>query len=55
MSLRAMELPEERMGGSLRFRFGRFNPEAEVRAIAVVSKTISKLRKFNAGPLTVRA
>lgn len=54
--LRAMELSEERMGGSLRCSFGRFNTEAEVeKAIAVVSKTISKLRKFNAAPQTAQA
>lgn len=43
--LRAMHLSEERMRGSLRFSFGRFNSDAAVdAAIAAVSHVVTKLR-----------
>ncbi|MDQ2918330.1 MAG: aminotransferase class V-fold PLP-dependent enzyme, partial [Verrucomicrobiota bacterium] len=43
--LRAMNLSEERLRGSLRFSFGRFNTDADLeKAIAVVPRIIAKLR-----------
>ncbi len=45
--LRAMNVPDERVRGSLRFSFGRFNSDAQVdRAIAIVPKLIDKLRSL---------
>jgi cysteine desulfurase len=47
--LRAMNLGEERIRGSLRFSFSRFNTEADVdRALAIVPRTIAKLRAMSA-------
>ena len=53
--LRAMNLGEERARGSLRFSFGRFNPESDLdRAIEIVPQVIDKLRgllsPISAGP-----
>jgi cysteine desulfurase len=46
--LRAMKLSDERVRGSLRFSFGRFNTDAEVdRAIETVPKVINKLRQLS--------
>jgi len=43
--LRAMKLPDERVRGSLRFSFGRFNGDEDVeRAIETVPKIIEQLR-----------
>ncbi|SRR5712692_1994571 len=48
--LRAMNLGEERARGSLRFSFGRFNPESDVdRTIEIVPKVIEKLRGLSSG------
>ena len=47
--LRAMNLPEDRQKGSLRFSFGRFNSEADVdRAIDAIPQVITKLRRLSA-------
>jgi len=49
--LRAMKLSEDRLRGSLRFSFGRFNAEAEVeKAITILRQTIGKLRRLCASP-----
>jgi cysteine desulfurase len=46
--LRAMKVSEESARGSLRFSFGRFNPENDVdRAIEIVPKVIEKLRTLS--------
>ena len=46
--LRAMNLSEERLRGSLRFSFGRFNTEAEVdRALEIVPRVIARLRAMS--------
>ncbi len=43
--LRAMNLSEERLRGSLRFSFGRFNTETEVdRALEIIPRALAKLR-----------
>jgi cysteine desulfurase len=40
-----MNLPGERMRGSMRFSFGRFNTEADVdKALEIIPAVISKLR-----------
>jgi len=40
-----MYLNEDRARGSLRFSFGRFNPEMDVdRAVEIMPKVIDKLR-----------
>lgn len=50
--LRAMSLPEERMRGSMRFSFGRFNTDADVdKALEIIPAVISKLRSM--APATV--
>jgi cysteine desulfurase len=46
--LRAMKLHPDRVQGSIRFSFGRFNSEADVeRAGRIVSEVISKLRRLS--------
>jgi cysteine desulfurase len=46
--LRAMNLSEERLRGSLRFSFGRFNTEAEVdKALTIVPRVMAKLRAMS--------
>ena len=46
--LRAMALPDERIRGSLRFSFGRFNTDADVDyAIETVTRVVSKLRTMS--------
>ena len=46
--LRAMKLDAERIRGSMRFSFGRFNTETEVdKALDVVPEVISKLRRLS--------
>jgi cysteine desulfurase len=51
--LRAMKLGEERARGSLRFSFGRFNPESDVdRAIEINPKVIAKLRALSSSSST---
>lgn len=48
--LRAMKLPEERIRGSLRFSFGRFNTGSEVdHALETLPAVIGKLRGLTAG------
>ena len=48
--LRAMALSEERIRGSLRFSFSRFNTDAEVdRALEIIPRVISKLRGLASG------
>jgi cysteine desulfurase len=43
--LRAMGLSDERIRGSIRFSFGRFNTEADVdRALDIIPRAINKLR-----------
>ena len=50
--LRAMNLPPERLRGSMRFSFGRFNTEADVdKALDIISGVIAKLRAMS--PATV--
>jgi cysteine desulfurase len=40
-----MNLPAERMRGSMRFSFGRFNTDADVdKALEIIPAVISKLR-----------
>jgi len=49
--LRAMALSDERIRGSLRFSFGRFNTDAEVDyALESVSRVVSKLRAMSSPP-----
>jgi len=46
--LRAMNLGEDAIRGSLRFSFGRFNTEAEVdEALEIVPRVVSKLRAMS--------
>jgi cysteine desulfurase len=46
--LRAMNLPPERMGGSMRFSFGRFNSDADVdKALEIIPAVIAKLRAMS--------
>jgi cysteine desulfurase len=50
--LRAMNLPAERMQGSMRFSFGRFNTDADVdKALEIIPAVIAKLRAMS--PATV--
>jgi len=50
--LRAMNLAAERLRGSMRFSFGRFNTDAEVdQALEIIPAVISKLRAMS--PATV--
>jgi cysteine desulfurase len=50
--LRAMNLARERLRGSMRFSFGRFNTEAEVvQALDIIPAVISKLRAMS--PATI--
>ena len=52
--LRAMGLSAERMRGSMRFSFGRFNTEADVdRALEIVPRAIAQLRQMSAAPAAV--
>ncbi|MEP6821126.1 MAG: cysteine desulfurase NifS [Chthoniobacterales bacterium] len=54
--LRAMNLSEERLRGSLRFSFGRFNTETEVdRALEIVPRAIAKLRALSPRTAVVSA
>ncbi|HEV3408813.1 MAG TPA: aminotransferase class V-fold PLP-dependent enzyme [Chthoniobacterales bacterium] len=47
--LRAMNLSEERLRGSVRFSLGRFNTEADVdRALEIIPRVIGKLRAMSA-------
>jgi cysteine desulfurase len=46
--LKAMQIPEERARGTLRFSFGRFNSEAEVKgAVTAVAQVTNKLRQIH--------
>ena len=46
--LRAMQLDEERLRGSIRFSLGRFNTEAEIdRALEIIPRVIGKLRAMS--------
>jgi cysteine desulfurase len=46
--LRAMKLDSDRMRGSMRFSFGRFNTEAEVdKAVEIIPTIIAKLRQLS--------
>lgn len=48
--LRAMNLSPERMRGSMRFSFGRFNTEADVdKALEIIPGVISRLRELSPG------
>jgi cysteine desulfurase len=50
--LRAMSLPPERLRGSMRFSFGRFNTDVDVdKALDIIPAVISKLRDM--APATV--
>jgi cysteine desulfurase len=50
--LRAMNLAAERLRGSMRFSFGRFNTEAEVdQALEIIPTVISKLRAMSPAPV----
>jgi cysteine desulfurase len=47
--LQAMNLPDERIRGSLRFSFGRFNREEEVECAAgLIASAVGKLRQLSA-------
>lgn len=49
--LRAMQLPDERLRGSLRFSFGRFTTDCDVdRALEIIPRVISQLRKLAQPP-----
>jgi cysteine desulfurase len=51
--LRAMNLPADRMRGSMRFSFGRFNTDAEVdKALDIIPAVISKLRTMSSAPVS---
>jgi cysteine desulfurase len=51
--LRAMNLPADRMRGSMRFSFGRFNTDAEVdKALDIIPAVISKLRTMSSAPFS---
>jgi cysteine desulfurase len=46
--LHAMNLPSERMRGSMRFSFGRFNTDADVdKALEIIPAVIAKLRAMS--------
>src|SRR2546423_3090097 len=46
--LRAMNLPAERMRGSMRFSFGRFNSDADVdKALEIIPAVIAKMRALS--------
>jgi cysteine desulfurase len=46
--LRAMNLAAERMRGSMRFSFGRFNTEADVdKALSIIPSVIARLRELS--------
>lgn len=50
--LRAMNLAAERLRGSMRFSFGRFNTDAEVdQALEIIPAVISKLRAMSPAPV----
>jgi cysteine desulfurase len=50
--LRAMNLPAERMRGSMRFSFGRFNTDADVdKALEIIPAVIAKLRALSPAKL----
>ena len=52
--LRAMHLPDERIRGSIRFSFSRFNTEDEVdRVIAIVQRVMTKLRQLAGPPIVL--
>jgi len=51
--LRAMNLAAERLRGSMRFSFGRFNTNAEVdQALEIIPAVISKLRAMSPSPVS---
>jgi cysteine desulfurase len=53
--LRAMNLPAEQALGTVRFSFGRFNPDSDVeRAIEIVPKVIEKLRGLASPPAVLQ-
>ncbi len=48
--LRAMKIDNERLRGSLRFSFGRFNTESDVdRSVPVIRRVVERLRALSAG------
>jgi cysteine desulfurase len=52
--LRAMNLGDERIRGSLRFSFSRFNTEADVdKALEIVPLSLAKLRAMSPRPAEV--
>ncbi len=54
--LRAMNLGADRLRGSLRFSFGRFNTDVDVdKAIAIVPRVIEKLRAMSPRQVVVAA
>jgi cysteine desulfurase len=53
--LRAMKLSDERIRGSVRFSFGRFNTDAEVdRALEIIPRVMAKLRALSPAPLAAK-
>ena len=51
--LRAMNLAAERLRGSMRFSFGRFNTDAEVdQALEIIPAVISKMRAMSPAPVS---
>ena len=51
--LRAMNLPLERLRGSMRFSFGRFNTDTDVvKALEIIPGVITKLRAMSPATLT---
>ena len=53
--LRAMKLGDERLRGSLRFSFSRFNSDADVdKAVEIVPRVIAQLRKMGSASSPVR-
>jgi cysteine desulfurase len=54
--LRAMQVSPERIRGSIRFSFGRFNTDADVeKAIEIVPRVVSKLRGLSQAPSAAQA
>jgi cysteine desulfurase len=53
--LRAMNFTDERIRGSVRFSFGRFNTDAEVdRALEIIPRVMAKLRALSPAHLAAK-